>query len=311
MANQIDDEYRYTDPEVRPNQPNQDMPAAPIDQQPASSMPVSPYNREQFRDQWMATGTDTARQNALLAQYGLQADAAGRVALPTDVNGHAAETLDLRIGAKSGQNLAGWTDIGMNGGNGGGTGYNSGSVGGNGSGGNGSGGGYQDAVRAALLAQLQNMGKPIDPNDPTITTQLNAQSNLLERMRQQRRAASAERMAAQGLNSGGAGSGAFEQDLAAGFEDKAGQLAGIQGQLLSRANEQRIGQLQQALSLAVQSGDAEAARGIQMQIAQMQNAMQQAQLGQQARQWDDSFGLNAAQFRYMQDRDLAGYGTGA
>lgn len=273
-----------------------------------SAMPVSPYNREQFRDQWMSTGTDTNRQNALLQQYGLSADASGRVALPTDVNGHAAETLDLRIGAKAGNNQAGWTDIGMNGSSNGSAAGGSGS--GAGAAGSG-GGGYQDAVRAALMAQLERMGKPIDPNDPIIATQLNAQSNLLERERQQRRAASAERMAANGLNSGGAGSGAFEQDLAAGFEDKAGQLGGLQGQLLARANEQRISQLQQALSLAVQSGDAESARAIQLQIAQMQNALGQASLSQQGSQFNDNFGLNAAQFQYQKDRDLLNYGTGA
>jgi hypothetical protein len=69
------------------------------------AQPSQPFQREQFRDQWMGTGTDVNAQNNLLSQYGLKADSAGRVTLPT------GETLDLRIGAKSGQNLAGWTGV--------------------------------------------------------------------------------------------------------------------------------------------------------------------------------------------------------
>jgi len=292
------------DPNADPN--IEELPKPPDEGAAAPAAPKTmPYNREQFRDQWMQTGTDVGKQNALLGQYGLSADAAGRVALPQDVNGHSAETLDLRIGAKSGQNLAGWTDVGMNG--------NSNGTGGSG-GFNGTGGGtggasgsspQQDAIRAALMAQLQKMGQPIDPNDPTISTQLNASSNLLERQRQQRRAAMAERMAASGLNPGGAGSGAMDQEIAAGFEDKASQLSGIQGQLMARANEQRISQLQQALSLAVQSGDAQSARDLQLQIAQMQQSMEQARLGQSQSQWNDTYGLQSARDQYERDRDAA------
>lgn len=61
--------------------------------------------REQFRDAFQATGTDVNAQNALLQQYGLQADPAGRVRLPD------GEVMDLRIGAKSGLNQAAWTPV--------------------------------------------------------------------------------------------------------------------------------------------------------------------------------------------------------
>ena len=67
--------------------------------------PWSSSQREQFKNEWMSTGTDVARQNALLAKHGLTPDAAGRVRLPT------GETIDLRIGAKAGRNLAAWTGV--------------------------------------------------------------------------------------------------------------------------------------------------------------------------------------------------------
>jgi hypothetical protein len=64
------------------------------------------FNREQFRDAWMGTGNNKAAQDALLAQYGLTLDGAGRSRLPT------GEVIDLRIGAKAGGTQAGWGGTG-------------------------------------------------------------------------------------------------------------------------------------------------------------------------------------------------------
>jgi hypothetical protein len=76
----------------------------------AKSAPPAPssaaqWNREAFRDQWMSTGTDVGRQNALLQQYGLKPDAAGRTLLPS------GEVMDLDFGAKAGINRAQWTGV--------------------------------------------------------------------------------------------------------------------------------------------------------------------------------------------------------
>jgi hypothetical protein len=48
-----------------------------------------------------------------------------------------------------------------------------------------------------------------------------------------------------------------------------------------------------------------------MQLAQMDDQLRRLGLQQNQSQWNDSFGLDAAKFRYGQDRDLAGYGSGA
>lgn len=76
--------------------------------QPSATSQPSPaqqWNREQFRDAWLGTGTDVARQNELLGQYGITLDAAGRGRLPSN------DLLDLRYGAKAGINRATWTAV--------------------------------------------------------------------------------------------------------------------------------------------------------------------------------------------------------
>lgn len=284
------------DPQPDPNQPPTAGPSAdPPPQQ------TTPWNREQFRDEWMSTGTDLGRQNDVLRRYGISLDGAGRTTLPT------GEVMDLRIGARSGQNLAGWTGVGPTAGPGGG----GSGMGGSGTGGSGGGSnGFLDQVRAQLMQILQHSQQPIDPNDPNITRQMDAQNVTLEREREARRAAMAERMAANGMNSGGAGSGAFDQELASGFEDKGRQMAGLRAQLMNRATEQRMAQLQQALSLALQSGDQEAARGLQMTIAQMNADLARARMEQDQSQWNDSYGLQRLQFERLLNNDAVNAQTG-
>ena len=295
--------YNPDDPNTDPT--NKDLPSAPIDQPPAAPAapaPVSPYNREQFRDQWMQTGTDTTKQNALLGQYGFTPDAAGRVNLPTDVNGHAGETLDLRIGAKSGQNLAGWT--GMDGGGpAGGTGSGIGGAVGGASGNSATGGsGFQDQIRTLLMQMLKGANGPVDPNSADIKQPFDAASLDAQRQLEAEQKALAESQYATG---NGSSSNELQQGIQQSRERTAVGLAGIKGQLIQRAALQKQQQLQQALSLAVQSGDAEAARAIQMQIAQMDNALRAQGLSQQASQWNDSYGLNVADAQYQRDRDAA------
>lgn len=271
--------------------------------------PASSFNREGFRDAWMGTGTDVGAQNALLGQHGLTADQAGRVRLPT------GEMLDLRIGAKEGRNQAGWTTVAGEeskygqGGGGGGGGYGGGPSG-PGGGAGGAGGGFQDQIRQLLMTQLQGLSKPIDENDPAIAGELASQSRGIERDRQARRAAMAERAASQGLLSGGASSGAFDADVASGFEDASQRKSDVRSQLFARELGSRRNQLAQMLSLATQSGDAESARALQLQLGQMDNELRKMGLSEQARQFNDQFGLQAGQFQYQKDRDVAQFGAG-
>lgn len=264
----------------------------------ATGTPQSPWNREQFRDAWMSTGTDVNRQNDLLGQYGLTLDKAGRTTLPS------GEVMDLRIGANAGQNLAGWTGV-----PGGEAKYGqaSGSIGsgGGGTGAGVSGGSFQDQIRQMLLQTLQGAQQPVDVNSAEIKAPYDAAAIDAQRGLDTERKLLAERLYAEG---NGSGSNELTQGLQQSAERVGSGLATLKGQLVQRAMQQKQAQLQQALALAVQSGDAEAARAIQMQIAQMDAGLRSAQLAQQASQWNDSFGLQGAQFAYLKDRDLANAG---
>lgn len=170
---------------------------------------------------------------------------------------------------------------------------------------------FQQQIRDLLMQQLGQLSRPVTADDPSIKGQMDAQSALAERVRQERRAAAAERAAADGLLNGGQGSGAFEADVASGYEDKGQKLSGLQADLFSREIQSRRDKVAQLLALATQSGDAESARALQLQIAQMDDVLRRMGLEQQGRQFDDQFGLSASQALYNRDRDLALFGAGS
>lgn len=163
--------------------------------------------------------------------------------------------------------------------------------------------GFLGDVRNLLMQQLGQLSQPVGANDPLIQGEMQAQERLLERNRQDRRSAAAERMAFQGLNPGGQGSGAFDAEIAAGFEDKGAALSGLQAQLYSREMLSRRQNLTQMLSMALQSGDNEAARALQLQIAKMDEALRRAGLSESARQFNLGLG---AQYDFREaDMDRA------
>jgi hypothetical protein len=169
---------------------------------------------------------------------------------------------------------------------------------------------FNQQARDFLMAQLTGLSKPVTADDPSIAPEMQAQERLLERNRQDRRAASAERAAADGLLNGGAGSGSFEGEVASGYEDKGQQLSGIQAKLFGREIQSRRDKVAQLLSMAMQSGDAESARALQLQMATMDDQIKRLGLAQNQSQWNDSFGLDAGKFNYQKDRDVALAGLG-
>jgi hypothetical protein len=169
---------------------------------------------------------------------------------------------------------------------------------------------FSQAIRDQIMQQLTGLGKPVTADDPSIAPEMAAQTRLAERTRQDRRAAAAERAAADGLLNGGQGSGSFESDVASGYEDKGQQLAGIQAQLFGREIQSRRDKVAQLLSMAMQSGDAESARALQFQMAQMDDQIKRLGLAQDQSHWNDSFGLEGGKFQYQKDRDVALAGLG-
>lgn len=284
---------------VTPPAPPQPGPGATPPAPPAPApAPTQPFDRTAFRDS--INGAPDA--NAVLAKYGLTPDKAGRVTLPT------GEIMDVVRGAGGGGTTGQWMGVGEMGANGQASMYAP--SGGAAAGGSAGGGAFQDQIRQMLMQTMTSAGKPVDANDPQIKAEMEAQRNVLDRQALQQRAASAERNAFQGTLNGGQSSGGFDTELN-GIQENEGQaLTSLQSQLFSRVAQQKQAQLQQALQLAVQSGDAESARAIQMQIAQMDAQIKQQSLSQQQGQWNDQFGLSGAQFQYQKDRDKVNTGLG-
>ncbi len=164
---------------------------------------------------------------------------------------------------------------------------------------------WQNQIRAMLMQQMQGYAKPVSMDDPGIQGEMAAQERTLERGRQDRRAASAERMAAEGLNAGGQGSGAMDAEIAAGYEDKGAAKTGLQAQLYSRELTARRDKLMQSMQLALQTGDAESARSLQMQMAQMDDQLRRMGLQQSQSQFNDNYGLQVNDAQYARDRDAA------
>jgi hypothetical protein len=268
------------------------LPQAPAAGAPPTSTPPPPsFHYESARDAWMggpyARTEEGARQWA--GEYGINYGGGDVIDLP-----NGGGLIDILGNFKSGQNVTGtWTPAGGNGPNAGGAGIGAGAAGSAGS-----GNAFTDQVRQLLLSQLQTMSQPVSMDDPAIAGEIQSQDRMIERERQQRRAAMAERAAANGLLQGGASSGAFDADVASGYEDAAGRKSDVRSQLFGREVQARRGQLTNLLNMALQSGDAESARAIQMQLAAMDNQFRFANLGEQRRQFDDTLG-------YRQSRDYA------
>lgn len=296
---------------------NRPQPAAPP--RPAASAPApTAFSEQRVRDAWAASPDHSpAALAALAAQHGLRVEG-DTIILPD------GRRIDA-VMDEGGRNDPGWLDLsqadrisrGSTGadsrfiGGGGGSRSLSSGMAALGVGSSGLANDWQTQIRSMLLAQLQGLSTPIDENDPTIRGEMTAQEQLAERVRRDRRAAMAERAAASGLNSGGAGSGAFEADIASGFEDKKQGLAGLQAQLFGRELTSRRSQLANLLNMALSTGDAESARSLQMAIAQMDAELQRLGLKQQKSMFDDQFGRQLARdaeddFRWNFDRGFGG-----
>lgn len=279
-----------------PPAPPQPGPTAPTAPPAAPAATPQPFDRTAFRD--AINGAPDA--NAVLQQYGLTADKAGRTTLPT------GEIMDVIQGAGAGGTKGQWMGVGEMGANGqasmyapavGAGGSASGALGGA------MGGGFQDLIRQQLLAKLQSANGPVDEHASEIAQPMQAAQLEASRGQDVERKALAERAYAQG--GGNPDQAAITQGVQQSAERNAVSLAGIKSQLISKVYEGKRQDAQQALQLAVQSGDAEAARQAQMQIAQMDNEIKRLGLSQQQSQFNDNYGLNVNDAQYQRDRDAA------
>ncbi len=131
---------------------------------------------------------------------------------------------------------------------------------------------FQSEIRKQLMARLAELGTPVDENSSGIAGAVSGARDEATRASQNERTALAERLYAQG--GGGLNSNALTQQIQQSGEKNAASLGGLRANLIMGEYARKQGQLQQTLQLAVQSGDAEAARAAQKAIADLQAQLQ-------------------------------------
>lgn len=130
--------------------------------------------------------------------------------------------------------------------------------------------------RKKLLDMLHAPQGPVDLTDPNIQSQSVAFSSARNRAATQQRNALAERAAASGLNSGGAGSGSFDSGLNSIYESAGRDIAGNDSALIGKEVDARRTQLMQALQMANSVGAQDEANQLQTALANL-DASQQTQ----------------------------------
>lgn len=155
------------------------------------------------------------------------------------------------------------------------------------------------SMRQILQQQIGQNSQPISVDSPGVKEMIAAQHLESQRTGERQQSQLAARLASENLSSSGAadtGMNAIQQQRG---ESDASATAGILGSQLA----QRQQALQQEMSLAVQSGDAESARQLQAQIQAINLQIQDAHFGQsqgqQNNQFLDNLGLSLAQLQTL------------
>lgn len=166
-------------------------------------------------------------------------------------------------------------------------------------------------IREQIMARLGKMSGAPSMADPALAAQSEAYRRSRERGADQERAAMAERAAAQGTLIGGQSSGSFDTALGGIREAASEDIAGNDAQLMGAEVSARRAEVQSLLNMALQSGDAESARMLQLQLAKMDEALRKQALSENARQFDASdryrysaLGEQGRQFDDQFGRDL-------
>jgi hypothetical protein len=166
--------------------------------------------------------------------------------------------------------------------------------------------GNVDPAFRDILLQLMNRSQPGAINvatDPNLASQADAYSVARQRAAGRERAMTAERAAAEGLNSGGQGSGAFDTSLQ-GINENAGRdIAGYNAGLVGQEVQARRNDLLNALQIANSVGARDQSSAIQQQLAALDNQYRYAALAQNQGQFNDTYGLNKAQLEAEANRN--------
>lgn len=134
---------------------------------------------------------------------------------------------------------------------------------------------FINQIRQLLMSRLQSAGQPVDPNDPSITAPLTAARDEATRTSDKERTDLAENLYA----NGGLNTDAISQKIQQSGEKNALGLGSLRATLITRELASRKDELKSLLQMAVQSGDAQSAQAIQMQMAELDAQVKREGLG--------------------------------
>lgn len=124
----------------------------------------------------------------------------------------------------------------------------------------------QTAGRDALLKMMEDSQRTPSLDDPTLKPQVDVFRTAQQRSAERQRASAAERLAFQGLASGGAG-GALDSAIGQIEAGRGLNEANFEANLIGGEMSARRQQLQRGIEIATSLGDAEAARELNTRLA--------------------------------------------
>lgn len=252
-------------------------------------------NREQWRDAFLSQGKfgSTGAMDSYLSGMGAQKQADNGTFLTP-----FGESLDLGMGYRTGTPTAAWTIPGGGAPQGASGGGASGQIG-SGTTRGGGASGFGTGPVADAIQRLLGRGESTDFNDPSLSAARAAHNAASDRALRQSRAALAERMAGQGLNSGGAGSGAFDTALQSQIEAAGIDNAQFDSQLVLDEMQSR----RQDVVNALQFAQGEERMALQQYLAEMDRDLQARGLDLSNQHFYDNLGYQIGQNDRQYDLD--------
>jgi hypothetical protein len=149
---------------------------------------------------------------------------------------------------------------------------------------------FTQQLRDLIMAQIGDASSPVNEQDPSITQPLSAARDEVSRSSDTERSALAESLYAKG----GLNTDAVTRYIQQSSERNATGLSQLRAGLITTQLQQKQSKLQNLLSLALASGDAESARSVQQQIAAVQAELQRTGMGINLAEFQATLNQNAA-----------------
>lgn len=138
--------------------------------------------------------------------------------------------------------------------------------------------GTQKLFNDTLIGLLGQDPSNISISDPTLRPQADAFAAAQERARRQRQEASAERFGATGMES----SGAMDAEVASGYDDMGRNVGAFNASLVGGELQRRRQEIMQAMALAGNMLNADLARDLQKELAEIDAALRREGLNVQS-----------------------------